>query len=189
MRIFPLPAVIEALLPHLGVERDAVTRVEAMAGGLSGGRIYRLWLRSLDGDQEQTRVLKYSEPLEGWLGETSGDTLIREAQLAGSGLLADLPHDIVTPTLAVAFHGPRRQPEGAALLMRDVRRYLAPNPYRTPPGQIPSDAVAIVDRLARMHARYWNDARLANPAMGLMSSERALLASSSPQFIVRSTAK
>ncbi len=38
-------------------------------------------------DSEYTRVLKYSEPLEGWLGETSGDTRIREAQLFASGLL------------------------------------------------------------------------------------------------------
>jgi hypothetical protein len=175
MRIFPLPAVVEALLPSLGIESDDLTRVEPMMGGLSGGRVYRLWLRHPDGDHEQTRVLKYAEPLEGWLGDVSGDTLIREAQLAASGLLADLPRGIATPTLAVAFRGPRARPEGAALLMRDERRHLLHDPYWTPLGRIPADAVAIVDRLARMHARFWNDPRLDDPALGLMSPERALL--------------
>ena len=51
MRIFPLPAVVEALLPSLGIESDDLTRVEPMVGGLSGGRVYRLWLRHPDGDQ------------------------------------------------------------------------------------------------------------------------------------------
>src|SRR6185437_1921824 len=115
MRLFPLPEVVEALLPQLSVDATNITRVEPMAGGLSGGRVYRLWLRNPDGGQERTRVLKYAEPLEGWLGAVSGDTLIREAQLAASGLLADLPRDIATSTLAVAFRGPRDQPEGAAL--------------------------------------------------------------------------
>ena len=120
-------------------------------------------------------MLKYSEPLEGWLGEISGDTRLREAQLVTSGMLADLPRDIVTPTLAVAFGGTRQQPTGAALLMRDMRRYLLHQPYRTPLGTIAADAVALVDRLARMHARFWNDPRLDDPALGLMSPERALL--------------
>lgn len=175
MAIFPLPVRVEALLPQLGVDAIHVTRVEPMMGGLSGGRVYRLWLRSPDGSHEQTRVLKYSEPLEGWLGDVSGDTLIREAQLAASGLLADLPRDIVTPTLAVAFHGPPARPEGAALLMRDERRHLLRDPYQTRPGRIPPDAVAIIGRLARMHGRYWNDPRLDDPALGLMSPERGLL--------------
>lgn len=172
----PLPAAIQALLPHVNIDADDITRVEAMAGGLSGGRIFRLWLRrDHDAGPERTCVLKYSEPLEGWLGDTSGDALIREAQLASSGLLADLPGDIGLATLSVAFRGPRHQPAGAALLMRDEQRYLLPQPFRTPPGTIPPDAVGLVDRLARMHARYWNDPRLDDPALGLMSPERALL--------------
>jgi len=175
MGISPLAAAVGALLPQLGVDVTHITRVEPMMGGLSGGRVYRLWLRSPDGSHEQTRVLKYSERLEGWLGDVSGDTRIREAQLAATGLLADLPREIATPTIAVAFRGPRAQSEGAALLMRDEQRHLLPDPYWTPPGRIPPEAVAIVDRLARMHARYWNDPRLDDPALGLMSPERALL--------------
>ncbi|HEU4782513.1 MAG TPA: phosphotransferase, partial [Ktedonobacterales bacterium] len=92
-----------------------------------------------------------------------------------SGLLADLPRDVATPTLAIAFRGPQTRPEGAALLMRDEQRHLLPDPYWTPPGRIPPEAVAIVDRLARMHARYWNDPRLDDSTLGLMSPERALL--------------
>ena len=176
MGVIPLPAEAEALLPQLGVEAADITRVEVMAGGLAGGRVYRLWLRGSRGaDSEYTRVLKYAEPLEGWLGDISGDTRIREAQIVASGMLADLPRDIVTPTLAVAFGGTRQETTGAALLMRDVRRFLLPQPYRTPPGTIGADAVALVERLARMHARFWNDPRLNDPALGLMAPERALL--------------
>jgi len=176
MENIPLPAAIQTFLPLLGIDADTVTRVEAMVGGLSGGRIYRLRLRRNQGfGAERTRVLKYSEPLEGWLGDTSGDTRIREAQLAASGLLADLPRDIALATLSVAFRGSRDHPEGAALLMRDEQRSLLPQPFHTPPGTIPPVAVALADRLARMHARYWNDPRLDDPALGLMSPEQALL--------------
>jgi hypothetical protein len=176
MENLPLPVEIRALLPALGIDAADVTRAERMAGGLSDGRLYRLWLRASDGSgREWTRVLKYAEPLAGWLGAVSDDTRIREAQIAASGLLADLPRGIVTPTLAVAFRGPRSQPTGAALLMRDVQPYLEPHPYRTPPGMLPPSALALTERLAHLHARYWNDPRLDDSALGLMSPERALL--------------
>jgi hypothetical protein len=169
----------EALLPRLGVELSDLRRIEPMPGGLSGARLYRLWLRARDerGGATVLRslVLKYEEPLEGWLGEISGDAMIREAQLVASGLFADLPRDIVTPTRAVAFRGSRSRPRGAALLMRDIRPYLVREPLRTPPGAIPACAVAVVDRLAQMHARLWNDPRLDDPCLGLMSPEHALL--------------
>ena len=171
-----LPTEVWALLPALGIDADDVTRAERMAGGLSDGRLYRLWLRAPSAwGRDQTRVLKYAEPLAGWLGAISDDTRIREAQIAASGLLADLPHSIVTPTLAVAFRDSRSQPNGAALLMRDVQSYLEPQPFRTPPGRLPPTAIALAERLALLHARYWNDPRLDDPALGLMSAERALL--------------
>ena len=171
-----VPAEVWALLPALDVDVGAVTRAERLAGGLSDGRLYRLWLRAPgDSGRERTRVLKYAEPLAGWLGAISDDTRIREAQIAASGLLADLPHSIVTPTLAVAFRDSRSQPNGAALLMRDVQSYLEPQPFRTPPGRLPPTAIALAERLALLHARYWNDPRLDDPALGLMSAERALL--------------
>jgi hypothetical protein len=175
MTIFRMPEAAETLLSQLGVEAADVTRVETVMGGLAGGRLFRLVLHNPDGGQELTRVLKYVEPTEGWLGVTSGDTRIREAQLAVSTLFVDLPRDIATPTLAVAFRGTPEHPGGAALLMRDVQRSLLRDPYRTPPGTIPSDAATIIDRLARMHAHFWNDPRLDDPALGLMSPERALL--------------
>jgi len=172
----PLPADIWALLPALGIDAADVTRAERMAGGLSDGRLYRLWLRIPDRPgHERTRVLKYTEPLAGWLGVISDDTRIREARIAASGLLDDLPRGIMTPTLAVAFRGPRSQPTGAALLMRDVQPYLEPHPYRTPPGTLPPSALALAQRLAELHARYWNDPRLDDPSLGLMSPDRALL--------------
>lgn len=172
----PLPAEIWSLLPALGIDAADATRAERMAGGLSDGRLYRLWLR-VPGrpGHARTRVLKCTEPLAGWLGVVSDDTRIREAQIAASGLLDDLPRGITTPTLAVAFRGPRSQPTGAAVLMRDVDPYLEPHPYRSPPGKLPASALALAERLAGLHARYWNDPRLDDPSLGLMSPERALL--------------
>ena len=176
MEHLPLPEEVRALLPALGVNPVDVKRAERMAGGLSDGRLYRLWLRAPGSSGcESTRVLKYMEPLAGWLGAISDDKRIREAQLAASGLLADLPRGIVTPTLTVAFRGPRSQPTGAALLMRDAQPYLPRHPYRTPPGTLPASALALAERLAQLHARYWNDPRLDEPTLGLMSPERALL--------------
>lgn len=176
MENLPLPAGIWTLLPALGVDTADVTRAKRMAGGLSDGRLYRLWLRASGRPgHERTLVVKYAEPLAGWLGVISDDTRIREAQIAASGLLNDLPRGIVTPTLAGAFRGPSNQPSGAALLMRDVEPYLEPHPYGTPPGTLPPSALALAQRLAQLHARYWNDPRLDDPALGLMSPERALL--------------
>ena len=175
MEDITLPAEAQALLSHLDIDIADIARIETIEGGLSGGRLFRLWLRSLHGPNgEFTRVIKYSEPLEGWLGQASDDTLVREAQLAASGMLADLPRSIALPTLSVAFGGSQAAPEGAALLMRDVKPYLLPQPYRTPPGTIPSEALAILERLAQMHARFWNDPRLGDPLLGLMSPKRAL---------------
>ncbi|HEX6541546.1 MAG TPA: hypothetical protein VF040_07305, partial [Ktedonobacterales bacterium] len=176
MKGIPLPEEVRALMPRLGLESADVIQVKPMPGGLSDGRLYRLWLRHGDKvGREQTRVLKYAEPLAGWLGETSGDTRIREAQLAASGLFAELPRTIATATIAVAFRGQREHPAGAALLMRDVRTHLVREPLRMPPGTIPADAVMLIDRLARMHAHFWNDPRLDDPMLGLMSPERALV--------------
>ena len=176
MGVFPLPHEVEALLPELGVDSASISRVGTIAGGLSGGRLYRLWLRDTNGrEREHTRVVKYCEPLEGWLGDTSGDSHVREAQLAASGIVADLPPGIVTPTMAVAFRGPRARPQAAALLMRDLLPYLLRQPFRVPPGRLPVEALAIIDRLAHMHARYWSDPRLDDALLGLMTPERALL--------------
>lgn len=175
MEIISLPAEVTSLLPALDIRREDVRRVQRMAGGLSGSRLYRIWLRDPHAaGHELTRVLKYAEPREGWLGAVSDDAHIREAQLAAPGLLAELPRDIASPIRAVAFHGSPHAPAGAALLMRDEERSLLPNPYAVPPGHIPRDAEALLDRLARMHAHFWTDPRLGNPALGLMSQERAL---------------
>lgn len=178
MGVIPLPHEVEALLPELGVDSARISRVGTIAGGLSGGRLYRLWLRDTNGrEREHTRVVKYCEPLEGWLGDTSGDSHVREAQLAASGIIADLPPGIVTPTIAVAFRGPRARPQAAALLMRDLLPYLLRQPFHVPPGRLPVEALAIIDRLAQMHARYWSDSdpRLDDALLGLMTPERALL--------------
>ena len=99
------------------------------------------------------------------MGDTSGDTRIREAQLVASGVLADLPCDIATPTLAIAFAGSRQQPTGAALLMRDVRRtsYVSHITRRR-------------GRSQRMRSRWWIGWRECMRAIGM------ILASTIPRW-------
>jgi hypothetical protein len=44
-----------------------------------------------------------------------------------------------------------------------------------PPGRLPAPVTALLERLAALHALYWQDARLADPTLGLMSPRDALL--------------
>jgi Phosphotransferase enzyme family len=111
-------------------------------------------------------------PGEGWLADASRDTLGRELRLWETGLLADLPHQLATPLLAWARDD--RDGGSGALLMRDVRGHLWREPLRVPVGRLPAQVLALLDRLALMHERFWNDARLLDPAFGLMPADAAL---------------
>jgi hypothetical protein len=121
------------------------------------------------------RVLKRLMLEDGWLGALSHDRYIREVALRDSDVLAGLPRGIATATESWAYDGPIPKPKGAALLLRDERGHLVRDPLRTPPGHLPPLVAFILDRLARMHARFWNDPHLNDPALGLTSTEDALL--------------
>jgi hypothetical protein len=179
----PLPAIPRvderALLTAAG-EGDAeiVARSPVAAGLSAGAALERLTLRHRmpsGAAWHVSRVVKHLAPSEGWLGAASHDTRIREAQLHRGGILADLPHGIETAVLALATEGDPAAPTAAALLMRDMRARLPRDPLRTPPGCLPPLVRAILDRLAEMHARFWCDPRLRDPALGLVSTADALL--------------
>jgi hypothetical protein len=163
------------LLRRLGIDPDEVVEVRALPVGLSGNRLWRLFIRrALPGGEHvyASRIVKRIVPGEGWLAAASHDTLGRELRLWESGLLADLPHPLATPVRAWA----RDEQDGGsgALLMRDERGHLWREPLQPPPGRLPPELLTLLDRLALLHARFWNDARLHDPALGLTPADAAL---------------
>src|SRR5258708_29362732 len=178
------PAGPQPSLPHshmlaaLGISLDMIVSAEPLAGGISNARVMRLTLaRRMPGGATiyTSRVLKRLLPEDGWLGALSHDRYIREVALRAPGLLADLPAGIATATEAWALAGPPDAPTVGALLLRDERGHLTSDPLRAPPGHLPPLVALILDRLASMHAHFWNDSRLNDPALGLTSAEDALL--------------
>lgn len=154
-----------------------------MPGGLSSARLARLRVNvPSEGGRRAAanRVVKYRGPAEGWLEVASEDSRLREVRLWERGLLADLPAGIGTGVLAWAVRGPAADapgdaPSGAALLMRNERAHLLRRPLRSVLGRRPPMLAALLERLARMHARFWGDPRLGDPALGLMPARAALL--------------
>lgn len=174
-----LPAAHLHLSREVGVDPGRIAGVEELAGGLSGARIQRLTLRCETpggAGGYRWRVVKWLAPERGWLGAASRDTAMREARLWTCGMLADLPHGIETAALAAAESSDTgERARDGALLMRDVRGRLLRHPTRTPPGHLPPAVLSILDGMARIHARFWEDARLHDPALGLTPPEAALL--------------
>jgi len=139
------------------------------------------------------RIVKVIAPLDGWLSVASADAHVREFSLWSSGLLADLPHSIGTGVVAWqnGRHAGRHAdmpattasetPAWSALLMRDETARLWRRPLRTPPGRLPAAIFALLDDLAQMHARFWNDPRLDDAhavAIGLTPLRATLLLAS-----------
>lgn len=172
------PSGRDELLRALGVEPREIAGVAVLDGGLSGAHIQRLTLRSeapgRAGGHRQ-RVVKWLAPERGWLGAASRDTAMREARLWARGVLADLPHTVATAALAAAERDAGTHPHMAVLLMRDVSSRLLRDPTRTPPGRLPPSVLGILDGMARIHARFWEDTRLNDPALGLTPPDAALL--------------
>jgi hypothetical protein len=114
-------------------------------------------------------------PSDGWLGAASSDSKLREIQLWECGLLHSLPSGVATGVRKWALLGDPHHPTAGALLMNDLTLRLLRDPYHPPPGRLPLSVVTLLERLAALHARYWQDARLSDPALGLMSVGDAML--------------
>ena len=115
------------------------------------------------------RIVKVISSWDGWLSMASDDARVREVRLWSSGLLADLPHCIGTGVVAWqdGWYSSVPSPTGerdwktrSALLLRDETTRLWQRPLRTPPGHAPAAITTLLDDLARLHSRYWNDPRL-----------------------------
>jgi hypothetical protein len=120
-------------------------------------------------------VMKTLLPSDGWLGVVSGDSRLREIQLWARDLLQSLPAGIATGVRSWALLGDPDHPSAGALLMNVLDSRLLKHPERPPLGRLPPSVIELLERIAEMHARYWQDARLSDLALGLMAPRDALL--------------
>src|SRR5581483_9160584 len=144
------PETIASLL-HISVKPWTMRR-EPMASGYSGATIERVALLDDQGSNSvPTFILKHLDPSTNLLMRATGDTLCRELQFTQSSLWARLPASIWSPVLGCAYQndGP------GTLLMSDVQPWVYPISlcYTVPD---PSLVTRILDRLAAMHAVYWD---------------------------------
>ncbi|HZC07057.1 MAG TPA: phosphotransferase [Ktedonobacterales bacterium] len=157
-----------------------VMAIEPILDGLSGASLARVRLCQPAGDWPgapcgmRSRVVKRIEAESGWLGAATHDTHMREVALWRAGLPLWLPRGITQATERVTVE-PDRAPASATLLMRDERSHLMRHPYRTPPGRLPGEIVALLDALAALHVRFWQSPLLDDTTLGLASQRDTLL--------------
>jgi hypothetical protein len=165
------------LIAALGLDLSSVQAIEPMPSGLGDGRLLRLTFEHMVGAAtwRERLVIKTLLPSKGWLGLASGDSRLREIQLWKRGLLQSLPNGVATGVRGWALLGDQSRPTAGALLMTDLDSRLLKHPKRTPFGRLPPSVVTLLERLAALHARYWQDTRLSDPTLGLMSPRDALL--------------
>jgi hypothetical protein len=97
-------------------------------------------------------VVKHLHPKDDWLMRASGDLGCRPVLVWRSGLLDSLPPCIDHTVVAVA-DGLGPDGRGAALLMRDVSRWLVP------PGDSrldPEQEQRFTDHMGALHATFWD---------------------------------
>jgi hypothetical protein len=157
--------------------RVGLVRREPLKGGVSGAHLERVLVELAADGQAATRraalslIFKRMRPDESWLMRSSGDLCCREVQLWRHGLLADVPCAICAPVVAAAYD--EATGEGA-LLLADLTRWLGTLEdcfAAIPPGLWKQ----YLDHLARLHAHYWQDARLKDERFALASVEQTLL--------------
>ncbi len=142
----------------------------------SGSRFLKVETTAAD-EQGGRYVVKRISPKKDLIMRLSGDRLCRERLVWQHGIIDQLPDEVWAPVLALATDG-----DGWALLMHDASDSLFINAQYGAPGSVPLDetrSAFIISALAAVHARFWEDPYLLNPALGLCTS-RQLYTSLSP---------
>ncbi len=136
-----------------------VTRVNCkpMNGhtGLAGGRLSYVITNA------GRLVLKQMSIHTDWLMFSTLDTQCRAVRVWQYGLLDQILPHLKHKILACAHDG-----DGWAILMEDLSGLVFSWDKAMAPDLVP----AFLDALARLHASFWNDARLAEPPLGLMDT-------------------
>lgn len=136
-------------------------------GSFSGSPFLRVETAAAGGERRRY-VVKRTAPAWDIIMRITADRACRELLVWQHGLLDQLPPEVGHAILAGAIDG-----EGWALLMRDVGDTLLPAARWPAPDWEPlgvADTACLLDALAALHARYWEDPTLRDPSHGLCDS-------------------
>jgi hypothetical protein len=134
--------------------------------GLAGGRL------SYVNTNLGRCVLKQMSIDSDWIMFASADKQCRAVRLWQYGLLDQLRPHLEHKIIACAH-----DEAGWAILMHDLTGHVYSWDKPLTPDLVPT----FLDRLARLHAAFWNDPRLLDPLLGLCDSARMLDQSSLPK--------
>ena len=171
------------------IEGQRVTRVECEKWSLpqpiaaSGCEFLRV--RTVSRSRVRRYVVKRTVYATDVIRRLTNDRCCRERLVWQRGILHRLPVEVESPMVACA-----RDADGWALLMHDVSAALEPLPRWTPQGLRTltwEDARAVVEGLAALHAHFYSDAALSDPALHLCTGPQ-LFTSLSPQSVTRQAA-
>lgn len=158
-------SVDELLTPaRLGaVEGRSIAAVRQLpfhsADSLSGSRFLAVVTEGEGG--ERRYVLKRISREWDWIMRATGDDRGRAVVAWTSGLLNRLPHETTSEVVACALDG-----DGWAVLLCDIGEFLIP----TGDAPISADEHArFLQAMAALHAEFWGQAGLADPALGFCS--------------------
>jgi len=111
-------------------------------------------------EQQPSLVVKRMSMEWDWLMHTTGDIHARSVMAWAHGLLDQMPSEIDTTVIACAYDG-----AGQAILMYNVTEALLSGDDRLSESQ----NEIVLNAMASLHATFWEDAVLRNPALGLCS--------------------
>jgi hypothetical protein len=124
--------------------------------GWSGNLLYQVHTDSVQ------LFVKRLRPSIDWLSIGSEDQHCRSVRVWQYGLLDRLQPHVEHMTLAACQDG-----EGYALLMHDISRGMLTDQH------LPRPVIhTLLDAIAAIHATYWEDERLTDPALGLAAAEK-----------------
>jgi hypothetical protein len=145
-----------------------------------------LKVRTSARDHIRRYVVKRTSDAIDIIRRLSEDVGCRERLIWQHGLLDRLPAEVASPIVACATNN-----DGCALLMRDVEEPLQRLERWRPEGlyQLNLDEIStVVGALTAMHARFYADPLLSDPALGLCSA-RQLFTWNSPNSLERHAAQ
>jgi hypothetical protein len=151
----------ETLSALVGFPITTALRVPFTGGHSASGS--RFLAVETNGEQGPRFVVKLSSPASDWIVRGTADHRGREMLVWSTGLLDQLPAQLSHPVIACAWDG-----AGWAILMHDVSDSLISDAMGETPIDV-ADFQLILDALAALHASFWEQHELVDPALGFCS--------------------
>ena len=166
MRHEPFASLDELLLPEtlsrlVGCPIVSARRLPFVGGHSASGSSF-LAIETNDG-QGPRFVVKLSSPACDWVVRGTADRHGREVLVWTTGLLDRLPPEITHPVIACA-----RDRKSWSILMHDVSDQLIPDPMDVSTVN-EADHRRYLDALAALHANFWGQSEVVDPALGYCS--------------------